>query len=172
MKRLKTFFYWGFLQSVWRWRGCLDVGDDVVSAGWDHLRFNLIPVLVLSIFWQIFWVVCVKQCCATWAVCYHGVPDSSGFLGWECALTKPTDGVGCVPVPLQDALHSPCVWALMRHLGKQVSPLSWSRTKVGGGRESSDNSWEYSERKMPLIIEFVLLLSKSRKVGSNRSPFI
>lgn len=119
MKRLKTFFYWGILQSVWRWRGCLDVGDDVLSAGWDHLRFNLIPVLVLSIFWQIF-LGCL---CQTWALCYHGVPDSSGFLGWERVLTKPTDEVGwqcCTKhrgslCPCQDALHSLCVWALMRH---------------------------------------------------------
>lgn len=49
------------------------------------------------------------------------------------------------------------VWCLDETLGKQGSRLLnlFRNVQKQSGRESQNNSWEYSERKMPLLIEFI-----------------
>lgn len=57
-------------------------------------------------------------------------------------------------------LHSFCLsGVLMRHWANRHHTFStrseMSRNKVGGGRESQNNSWEYSKTKMPLLLKRV-----------------
>lgn len=125
--------------------------------GWGHLRFNSTPVLVLITFWQMFWVVCVKRCSLEETV-FTGFQTAVG-LRLVCA-DKPHKGAGLLVLHkapcaslCQDGSAQPLSLGPNETLGKKAShPLSCSRNKVGGGRESPNKSWEHSERKMPLII--------------------